>query len=57
MNFKEQTKISKICKAKNIKFISADCKSAYCRLINDFGQFTVLDKNGEEPVEVMLKNI
>ena len=37
--------------------MSADCFGAACRLTNDFGKFEVLDKNGEQPVEVMIKNI
>lgn len=37
--------------------MSADCFGAACRISNDFGTFEVLDKNGEEPVEVMIKDI
>lgn len=30
----------------------------FCRLFNDFGDnFEVADKNGEDPVDVMIKNI
>jgi hypothetical protein len=55
--FPEQRALAAMCSEKKVKFISADCRSAYCRLVNDFGEFTVLDKNGEEPTEVMLSNI
>jgi hypothetical protein len=42
----EQKRLAGLCKESKIKFISADCRGAYCRLVNDFGEFTVLDKNG-----------
>lgn len=57
ISFEEQLKISKICREKGVKFVSADCLGAACRMTNDYGKFEVLDKNGEEPVEVMIKDI
>jgi ubiquitin-activating enzyme E1 len=53
----EQLKLSAFCLEKKVKFISADCFGAACRITNDYGKFEVLDKNGEEPVEVMIKDI
>ena len=46
ISFKEQKRMVEICRESKVKFISADCRGAYCRLVNDFGEFTVLDKNG-----------
>lgn len=41
-----------------MKYISADFCGAHSRILNDFGdKFEVLDKNGEEPVEVVIKSI
>jgi molybdopterin/thiamine biosynthesis adenylyltransferase len=58
MSLKEQFILNSKCRALNIKFISAECRGAYFRMLNDFGdKFEVLDKNGEEPVEVIIKNI
>jgi len=37
LSFERQVKISKMCREHKIKFVSADCHSAYCRLVNDFG--------------------
>lgn len=55
--YPEQIALAMMCREKKVKFISADCRSAYCRLVNDYGEFTVLDKNGEEPTEVNLSAI
>ena len=44
-----QKVVNEFCRAKGIKFISADCFGAFSRVFNDFGpKFEVLDKNGEE---------
>ena len=48
--FPEQLALAMMCREKKVTSISADCRSAYCRLVNDYGDFTVLDKNGEEPI-------
>lgn len=38
--------------------MSADVYGPWCRLFNDFGDaFEVIDKNGEDPTEVMIKSI
>lgn len=52
-----QVELNDYCRQNGIRFISADCAGPYSRLFNDFGKFEVLDKNGEEAVEVMIKNI
>ena len=57
LGFAEQVKYATICREKGVKFVSADCFGAACRITNDYGKFEVLDKNGEEPVEVMIKDI
>ena len=47
MDYEEQFVMNDFCRKNNVKFISADCKGAYCRLLNDLGdKFEVLDKNG-----------
>jgi hypothetical protein len=38
--------------------MSADLLGPFARLFNDFGdKFEVVDKNGEDPVEVMVSDI
>ena len=50
--------VNEFCRKKGIKFIAADCHGAFARVFNDFGEkFEVLDKNGEELQDVMIKNI
>lgn len=50
--------INNFCRQSNIKFISADLLGPFSRLFNDFGdKFEVVDKNGEDPVEVMVASI
>lgn len=50
--------INDFCRKRGIKFITADVYGPWCRLFNDFGdEFEVADKNGEDPVEVMIKSI
>lgn len=57
-SLQESVKINEECRKKNIKFILCDAKGPFSYLFNDFGpQFEVADKNGEEPAEVMIKNI
>ena len=49
---------SKFCRDNKIKLIVSNVCGVYARVINDFGEsFTVLDKNGEEPMEIVIKNI
>ena len=58
MELPEQFKINQICRQNNVKFLSGECRGAQCRIFNDYGkQFEVLDKNGEQPVEVIIKDI
>ena len=46
------------CRENGIYFISTDCYGPFTRVFTDFGKkFTVLDKNGEEVQEVMIKSI
>lgn len=50
--------IAETCREHKVKFISADSIGFTCRIINDLGEkFEVLDKNGEEPIEVFVKEI
>lgn len=50
--------VNEFCRSKGIKFISADCHGVFGRVFNDFGsEFDVLDKNGNEVKEMLIKNI
>jgi len=50
--------VDQYCHSKSKKFILANLNGVYGRVFCDFGpDFTVLDKNGEELQEVMLKSI
>lgn len=50
--------VNDFCRQKGIKFISCDCYGVFGRLFNDFGdEFDVLDKNGNEIKELLVKNI
>lgn len=47
-----------VCRKAGVKFIAADVYGAFCRIFNDFGdKFEVLDKNGEELVDVNITSI
>jgi hypothetical protein len=49
---------SAFCRKHKIKFIVSSVEGLFARLINDFGEeFEVLDKNGEQGNEVMVKEI
>ena len=53
-----QMLVNDTCRKNNIKFISADVKGIFCRIFNDFGdEFEVIDKDGDEIKEVMIKDI
>jgi len=53
-----QKVVNQFCRKRGIKFISADCHGVFTRVFNDFGdKFEVLDKNGEELQEVMIKGM
>ncbi len=46
------------CREHKIKFISCDVYGVFSRVFCDFGdKFEVLDKNGEECNEMIIKNI
>jgi hypothetical protein len=50
--------VSDFCRVKGIKVIVADAYSVFTRVFTDFGDtFQVLDKNGEEMQDVMIKHI
>lgn len=50
--------INEYCRKTGKKFISADSYGAFGRIFNDFGdKFEVMDKNGEELQDVMIKSI
>ncbi len=50
--------INEYCRKTGKKFISADSYGPFGRIFNDFGdKFEILDKNGEELQEVMIKSI
>lgn len=56
--FSDQVKIDSFCRENKINFITTDCYGPYSRLCNDFGEdFEVIDKNGEDPTEVMIESI
>lgn len=57
-NRDNQIKLNNFCREKGIKFIMADCYGVFARVFNDFGdEFEILDKDGEELLEVMIDNI
>lgn len=57
-SMEKQIVINDFCRKNGIKFISADAYGPWCRLFTDFGDhFEVIDKNGENPQEVMIKSI
>lgn len=50
--------VNNYCHKRGKKFISADCYGVFGRVFNDFGKgFEVLDKNGEELQDCMIKTI
>lgn len=58
LTHEQQVKINEYCRVNGIKFISADTFGPFGQVFNDFGEeFEVLDKNGEETVEVILEDI
>ena len=54
---KQQISINEFCHTNSIPFISLDVYGPHARLFNDFESFEVLDKNGEDPVEVIIQSI
>jgi len=54
----QQIRMNNFCREKQIKFMLVETNGVFARLFNDFGpSFTVLDKSGDDPVEVMIKSI
>jgi molybdopterin/thiamine biosynthesis adenylyltransferase len=50
--------INEYCRAKNKKFIYVALAGVFGRVFNDFGEnFEVLDKNGEELIDTIIKSI
>ena len=50
--------VNEFCRAKQIKFMAASVDGVFARCFNDFGDgFTVLDKNGEDTPELIIKAI
>ena len=50
--------VNNFCRKFGKKFISTDVYGVFGRIFNDFGDnFEVLDKNGEELPDCMIKNI
>lgn len=57
-DYKTVIAVDNYCRAKGKKLIYADLKGVFGRLFNDFGEsFEVLDKNGEELPDCMIKSI
>ena len=57
-NLSTQKLVNDYAREHGTKFISADVNGVFCRVFNDFGdEFEVIDKNGEEIKEVMIKEI
>jgi len=56
-DYKTVSAVNNYCRAKGKKFIYCDLKGVFGRLFNDFGDFEVLDKNGEELQDCMIKSI
>ncbi|CAL4109432.1 unnamed protein product [Meganyctiphanes norvegica] len=54
----EQLRVSNICHASKIYFISTECKGLFGKIFCDFGEeFEVVDTNGENPVSAMIAGI
>jgi len=50
--------LNQFCRSKKIKFIAASVDGVFARCFNDFGEhFEILDKNGEETPELIIKEI
>lgn len=53
-----QIKINEYCRARGIYFLAADVRGLFCWSFTDVGDaFEVLDKNGEDPPEVLIESI
>jgi molybdopterin/thiamine biosynthesis adenylyltransferase len=57
-DYKTVIAVDNYCRSKGKKFIYTDLKGVFGRVFNDFGDnFEVLDKNGEELQDCMVKSI
>lgn len=57
-SYKTIVSVNEFCRERGIKFISSDCYGVFGRVFNDFGsEFDVLDKNGNELKEMLIKKI
>ena len=57
-NSEKQKSINNMCRKTKSAFITAYNNGLFGKVFNDFGpEFTVMDKDGEELQEVMIKNI
>lgn len=57
-NHEELVRLNAFCRSNKIHFLAVDCYGPYGQIFNDFGDsFEVLDKNGEETIEVILDEI
>ena len=55
---KDQVPLNSYCREKGIKFVSADVNGVFAYVFNDFGaNFEVIDKNGEECLELFIQSI
>ena len=57
-DYKMQIAIDAYCRKHKMALIVADVKGTACKIVNDFGEkFQVLDPDGEEPKECMIREI
>ena len=57
-DYEVQLAFNAYCRENKITFIVADCYGPFTKLFNDFGdKFVVIDKNGDEAQEVMIRKI
>ncbi len=58
VTFKVQQAYNNFCRQNGIKFISCDVLGCWSYVFNDFGpEFEVVDKDGNDPVEVIIESI
>lgn len=57
-DFATAVAVNEYCRANNKKFILAQLAGVFGRVFNDFGEsFEVMDKNGEELIDTIIKSI
>ncbi|GMM36292.1 E1 ubiquitin-activating protein [Saccharomycopsis crataegensis] len=58
LSLEKQIALNKFTHKNNIKYISADSRGLFAQAFVDFGdEFTIIDKNGEEPLSSMVTDI